>query len=95
MSEHKIPASVQQRLLRYHGKSSIDVIKGNPYALIGFGLSFSVIEDIIKATDFKADIVPDDPRRLSAAMEMAIRKEIKKVTLIPLSPMCAPILISY
>lgn len=78
MSEHKIPASVQQRLLRYHGKSSIDVIKGNPYALIGFGLSFSVIEDIIKATDFKADIVPDDPRRLSAAMEMAIRKEIKK-----------------
>ncbi|MEZ9370457.1 AAA family ATPase [Shewanella sp. 10N.286.51.B2] len=78
MSEHKIPASVQQRLLKHHGEVSIDVIKGNPYALIGFGLSFSDIEDIIKVTDFKTDVAKDDPRRLSAALEMAIRKEIEK-----------------
>ncbi|WP_327790816.1 helix-hairpin-helix domain-containing protein, partial [Vibrio anguillarum] len=78
MSEHKIPASVQQRLLKHHGEASIDVIKGNPYTLMGFGLSFSAIEDIIKVTNFKTDVAQDDPRRLSAALEMAIRKEIEK-----------------
>ncbi|CAK2943732.1 hypothetical protein VCRA2133E348_400004 [Vibrio crassostreae] len=78
MSEHNIPASVQQRLLKHHGEASIEVIKDNPYALMGFGLSFSAIEDIIKVTDFKSDVAKDDPRRLSAALEMAIRKEIEK-----------------
>nr|MBF4348959.1 AAA family ATPase [Vibrio anguillarum] len=78
MSEHNIPASVQQRLLKHHGEASIEVIKDNPYALMGFGLSFSAIKDIIKVTDFKSDVSKDDPRRLSAALEMAIRKEIEK-----------------
>ncbi|MEF1199552.1 helix-hairpin-helix domain-containing protein [Vibrio owensii] len=78
MSEHNIPASVQQRLLKHHGEASIEIIKDNPYALMGFGLSFSAIEDIIKATDFKSDVAKNDPRRLSAALEMAIRKEIEK-----------------
>ncbi|MCS0151790.1 ATP-dependent RecD-like DNA helicase [Vibrio alginolyticus] len=78
MSEHNIPASVQQRLLRHHGEASIKAIKDNPYVLMGFGLSFSAIEDIIKLTDFKSDVAQDDPRRLSAALEMAIRKEIEK-----------------
>ncbi|MBF4427555.1 AAA family ATPase, partial [Vibrio anguillarum] len=48
------------------------------YTLMGFGLSFSAIEDIIKVTNFKTDVAQDDPRRLSAALEMAIRKEIEK-----------------
>ena len=78
LSKHKIPASVQQRLLKHHSESSINIIKENPYILIGFGLSFSDIESIIKATDFNDNIKPDDPRRLSAALEMAIRKEIEK-----------------
>lgn len=78
MSEHNIPASVQQRLLKHHGEASIDIIKSNPYTLIGFGLSFGVVEEIIKATDFKSDLTQADPRRLSAALEIAIRKEIEK-----------------
>ncbi|MEZ9647475.1 AAA family ATPase [Vibrio sp. 10N.261.52.C2] len=78
MSEHNIPASVQQRLLKHHGEASIEVIKDNPYVLMGFGLSFSAIEDIIKVTDIKSDVAKDDLRRLSAALEMAIRKEIEK-----------------
>ncbi|EPF7652862.1 AAA family ATPase [Vibrio vulnificus] len=78
MSEYHIPASVQQRLLKYHGEASIEIIKSNPYTLIGFGLSFGAVEDIIKATDFKSDLRQADPRRLSAALEMAIRKEIEK-----------------
>ncbi|PNH90524.1 AAA family ATPase [Vibrio diazotrophicus] len=78
MSEHKIPASVQQRLLKHHGEASIEAVKNNPYVLISFGLSFNAIEEIIKTTDFKRDIALNDPRRLSAALEMAIRKEIDK-----------------
>ncbi|MFL9803695.1 AAA family ATPase [Vibrio cyclitrophicus] len=78
MSEHNIPASVQQRLLKHHGEASIEVIKDNPYALMGFGLSFSAIEDILNVTDFKTDVTKDDPKRLSAALEIAIRKEIEK-----------------
>ncbi|WP_372383768.1 helix-hairpin-helix domain-containing protein [Vibrio sp. BS-M-Sm-2] len=61
MSEHDIPVSVQQRLLKHHGEASIEVIKDNPYALMGFSLSFSAIEDIIKVTDFKSDVAKDDP----------------------------------
>ncbi|WP_230625329.1 helix-hairpin-helix domain-containing protein [Vibrio campbellii] len=78
MNEYGILASVQQRLLKHHGEAAIEVIKDNPYALMGFGLSFSAIEDIIKVTDFKSDVAKDDPRRLSAALEMAIREEIEK-----------------
>lgn len=78
MSENRIPSTVQQRLLRHHGEASINMIRNNPYALLGFGLSFSAIEDIIKVSEFKSDIELDDPRRLSAALEMAIRKEIEK-----------------
>tara|TARA_R110001583_G_scaffold52178_1_gene162327 strand:- start:12154 stop:12849 length:696 start_codon:yes stop_codon:yes gene_type:complete len=40
MSEHKIPASVQQRLLKHHAEQSIEAINQNPYVLIGFGMSF-------------------------------------------------------
>lgn len=78
MSEHKIPTSVQQRLLKHHGEASIEAIKCNPYALMGFGLSFTAIEEIIKVAELNSDIAQDDPRRLSAALEMAIRKEIEK-----------------
>jgi len=42
MSENKIPASVQQRLLKHHGEKSIDEIKANPYLLIGFGKLHSI-----------------------------------------------------
>ncbi len=78
MSEHKIPASVQQRLLKHHGEATIEAIKHNPYVLISFGMSFSAVEAIVKTTSFKNRVEPDDSRRLSAALEITIRKEIEK-----------------
>lgn len=75
MSEHQIPARVQQRLLKHHGEKSIDSIKQNPYVLIGFGMPFSVI-DIIASDKF--GILENDHRRLSAALEATIRREIEK-----------------
>ncbi len=78
MSERKIPAHVQQRLLKHHGEKSIQAIQENPYLLIGFGMSFEQIDLALPNWHSKNDIIPGDDRRLSAALEIAIRKEIEK-----------------
>jgi exodeoxyribonuclease V alpha subunit len=78
MSERKIPARVQQRLLKHHGEKSIHAIQENPYLLIGFGMSFEQIDLAMPNWHLKADIEPSDHKRLSAALEIAIRKEIEK-----------------
>ncbi|MGJ8682599.1 AAA family ATPase [Paraglaciecola sp.] len=78
MTEHKMPASVQHRLLKYHGEESIEAIKQNPYVLIGFGMPFEEVDTIGAGLDFRLDVTNNDPRRLSAALEMSIRKEIDK-----------------
>ncbi|WP_235594726.1 AAA family ATPase [Paraglaciecola hydrolytica] len=75
MSEYKIPASVQQRLLKYHAEQSIEAIKQNPYVLIGFGMSFTEVDAL---SQVQLEDATDDDRRLSAALEVAIRKEIEK-----------------
>ncbi|MCC2607931.1 AAA family ATPase [Planctobacterium marinum] len=76
MTDHKIPASIQQRLLKHHGEDSIEAIKQNPYVLIGFGMSFSDIDILVKEDRF--EVTDCDHRRLSAALEASIRKEIEK-----------------
>lgn len=78
MSENKIPASVQQRLLKHHGEKSIEAIKGNPYLLIGFGMLFEDIDHMAMNSDLSFKISESDDRRLSAAVEIVIRKEIEK-----------------
>ena len=78
MTDHKIPASVQQRLLKHHGEESIKTIKQNPYVLIGFGMSFEQVDLVVANSNFKLEVTNCDPRRLSAALETAIRKEIEK-----------------
>lgn len=78
MTEHKIPAGVQQRLLKHHGEESIEAIKQNPYVLIGFGISFEQVDLVVANCDFKLVVTDCDHKRLSAALETAIRKEIDK-----------------
>mgnify|MGYP005990059705 CR=1 FL=1 len=76
MSEHRIPAAIQQRLLKHHGKEVIESIKQNPYLLIGFGMSFVEVDKMAKQVEF--NITLDDQRRLSAALEMSIRVAIDR-----------------
>ncbi len=78
MTDHKIPASIQQRLLKHHGEESIEAIKQNPYVLIGFGMSFEQVDLVVANCDFEIEITNCDSKRLSAALETAIRKEIEK-----------------
>jgi exodeoxyribonuclease V alpha subunit len=75
MSEHKIPGTVQQRLLKYHNEQSITAIKANPYVLIGFGMHFSVVDELFQK-QLKGSV--HDDRRLSAALEITLRKEVSK-----------------
>ncbi|MFT5718494.1 MAG: exodeoxyribonuclease V alpha subunit [Oleiphilaceae bacterium] len=75
MSEHKIPGSVQQRLLKYHSEQSIIAIQTNPFVLIGFGMSFSAVDTLFKKQLKGSE---SDDRRLSAALEITLRKEVSK-----------------
>jgi exodeoxyribonuclease V alpha subunit len=75
MSEYKIPGSVQQRLLKYHNEQSITAIKANPYVLIGFGMRFSEVDELFQK-QLKGSA--HDDRRLSAALEITLRKEVSK-----------------
>ena len=76
MSKQKIPANIQQRLLKHHGENSIKSIKLNPYLLVGFGMLFTDIDKLAISGLF--NISNNDHRRLSAALETALRKEIEK-----------------
>jgi len=78
MSQRKIPSSVQQRLLKHHGEKSIQAIQDNPYLLLGFGMSFEEIDRNMPNWHLDSPIAEDDERRLSAALEVAIRKEVEK-----------------
>ncbi|MCQ1061210.1 ATP-dependent RecD-like DNA helicase [Photobacterium sp. ZSDE20] len=78
MTEHKIPANIQQRLLKHHGEESIDAIKHNPYVLMGFGMSFKGVDEMVANPNTSYQIGLDDSRRLSAALEAALRQEVDK-----------------
>ena len=78
MSKNNIPASIQQRLIKYHGGRTIHEIKLNPYVLVGFGMSFPTVDLLATNPDSDFSVPLSDDRRLSAAIEAAIRKEINK-----------------
>ncbi|ATP11206.1 AAA family ATPase [Aeromonas salmonicida] len=75
MAECRIPSSIQQRLLKFHGEGSVEAIKDNPYLLVGFGMEFEEV-DTLSQTKFEVEL--KDPKRLSAALEFAIHAEVEK-----------------
>jgi exodeoxyribonuclease V alpha subunit len=77
MSKHKIPPQIQQRIIKHHDEKTVDAIKANPYLLLGFGMNFSNI-DAVASKLVEVDKFKSNPHRLSAAVEVAIRKEIEK-----------------
>ena len=75
MAKHKIPSSIQQRIIRYHGPETIEAIRNNPYVLLAFGMTFGNADEI-SSKYFK--IKDGDPKRLTAAVEHALRDQILK-----------------
>ena len=75
MAKHKIPSSIQQRIIRYHGPETIEAIRKNPFVLLAFGMSFKNADEI-SSKYFK--LKDDDPKRLTAAVEHVLRDQILK-----------------
>lgn len=69
-----VPLSIQQRILKYHDNRTVEILKSNPYALLGFGMSFADIDAIAEHMGMEKSA----PVRLAAALESAIRKEVEK-----------------
>lgn len=80
LSDKRIPLDVIQRIIKYHGRETIEQITNNPYRLLQFGLPFKTKRkeklvitmgaDEIATLHF--DITHDDPRRLSGALDDVI-----------------------
>lgn len=73
MSSMRIPLRIQQRILKYHDEHTLQVIKANPYSLMGFGMSFADVDNLHDGLS----VPKSDPVRLSAAVEYAIRKQVE------------------
>ncbi|MBE4043192.1 AAA family ATPase [Vibrio parahaemolyticus] len=75
LSKHDIPFSIQQRLFKHHGNKTMDAIKCDPYRLMTFGLSFDAADKLARDKFF---VSPMDERRLVAAVETCLQKEVGK-----------------
>ena len=69
-----VPLRIQQRILKHHDERTVDVLKSDPYALLGFGMPFSDIDTIAERMGFEKSA----PVRLAAALESALRKQVGK-----------------
>lgn len=69
-----VPLHIQQRILKHHDERTVDVLKANPYALLGFGMAFADVDSIAEQMGMEksADV------RLRAALESALRKQVEK-----------------
>ncbi len=71
LAERKVPPRIQMKLFKYYKKKALDQVKDNPYILQTFGLPFADT-DTLARTQF--NITTDDPRRLNAIVEWAMRE---------------------
>jgi exodeoxyribonuclease V alpha subunit len=69
--ERNIKHSVSRKVIKYHGKNTIEAIIDNPYELVNFGLSLTATDQLAQA-EFK--IAPDDARRLVAVVSSVIKQ---------------------
>lgn len=69
-----IPLRIQQRILKYHNERTVELLKANPYVLLGFGMRFADIDAIAE----RLTMAKSSPERLAGALESAIRKQVEK-----------------
>lgn len=69
-----VPLRIQQRILKHHDERTVDVLKGNPYALLGFGMVFADVDAIAEQMGMEKSAAV----RLAAALESALRKQVDK-----------------
>lgn len=91
MSKHRIPTDIQRRLIKFHDRRTVEMLNANPYLLVGFGMSFVDVDAMackarkvvlnarqVALSESEFDVPEDDVRRLSAAVEVAVRIKVEK-----------------
>ncbi|EIA1619094.1 AAA family ATPase [Vibrio parahaemolyticus] len=71
-------SSVIEKIIKFHGVSSIEVVCDNPYIGLTFGMSFNDIDNIARNPNTFGIDNPADARRLAAAVEFLVNKERDK-----------------
>ena len=75
MQDKKIPLTLSRKVIRYHGKNTLNALNEDPYRLLSFCASWKFVDDIaIRVMEIKND----DPRRLQAAAEQALYNQMSK-----------------
>jgi exodeoxyribonuclease V alpha subunit len=69
--ERNIKHSVSRKVIKYHGRNTVDAIIDNPYELVNFGLSLAATD---KLAQDEFSIKPDDARRLVAVVSSVIKQ---------------------
>ncbi|MFA0628838.1 AAA family ATPase [Vibrio sp. 10N.222.49.A3] len=70
--------SVINKIISFHGVDSINAIKSNPYLAVSLGMTFNEIDSLAQNKETFNITEPSDERRLIAALEYIVQKELNK-----------------
>ncbi|HCE4912008.1 ATP-dependent RecD-like DNA helicase [Vibrio diabolicus] len=78
LSEFGFKTSAINKIITFHGTDSIEAIKENPYLAVSLGMTFNEIDALAQNPNTFNISSPDDERRLVAALEYVVKKELEK-----------------
>ncbi|MBT0043339.1 AAA family ATPase [Vibrio alginolyticus] len=70
--------SAINKIITFHGTDSIEAIKENPYVAVSLGMTFNEIDALAQNPNTFNISSTDDERRLVAALEYVVKKELEK-----------------
>ncbi|EGR5927760.1 AAA family ATPase [Vibrio parahaemolyticus] len=78
LRKYGFKTSAINKIITFHGTDSIDAIKENPYVAVSLGMTFNEIDALAQNPKTFNISNPDDERRLVAALEYVVQKELGK-----------------
>ncbi|ROR69463.1 DNA helicase/exodeoxyribonuclease V alpha subunit [Vibrio crassostreae] len=78
LRKYGFKTSVINKIITFHGADSIKAIKTNPYIAVSLGMSFREIDALAQNPNTFNISASDDERRLIAALEYVVHKELEK-----------------
>lgn len=73
MQQHRLPLSLGRKVIRVHGTKTLDNLRSDPYRLLSFSASWTLVDDIARNA---LGVPHDDDRRLRAAVEQALYDQL-------------------
>ncbi|MGH2879227.1 MAG: AAA family ATPase, partial [Solirubrobacteraceae bacterium] len=75
MQQHHIPLDLSRKVIRFHGAAALEKMQEDPYRLLSFSASWALVDSIAQV---QLGVLPDDPRRLRAAVEQILYTELEQ-----------------